>query len=178
MITNLSVRPTPTNNKAKYLTIALLIGALATGILYAVMVNYKGVVGLVCLALLTAAIFIYTKYLAPVYNYDVVAEGGSYLFVVRQTTGKRTTTLCRIDLASIIRIDRETEADRKAHKTPTGFISYVYCPTLGPDVTYLITSQTRYERAEIRIEASDEFAALLTEYAREAKSLMPDEDEE
>ena len=47
MITNLSVRPTPTNNKAKYLTIALLIGALATGILYAVMVNYKGVVGLV-----------------------------------------------------------------------------------------------------------------------------------
>ena len=178
MITNLSVRPTPTNNKAKYLAIALLVGALATGILYSVMENFRGVVGLICLAFITAAIFVYTKYIAPVYNYDVVAEGNTYLFVVRQTTGKRTTTLCRIDLASIRRIDRETEADRKAHKTPTGFISYVYCPTLAPDVTYLITSQTRYERAEIRIEASDDFAALLTEYAREAKALMPDEDEE
>jgi hypothetical protein len=41
-------------------------------------------------------------------------------------------------------------------------------------VSYRITTYSRYERAEILIEASEEFAGLLTAYAGEARSARED----
>ena len=50
-------------------------------------------------------------------------------------------------------------------------MKYVYMPTLDPDVSYRITTASRYEHAEIIIEASDEFASLLLAYSQQARDM-------
>ena len=99
------------------------------------------------------------------------------MFVVRQQTGKKYTTLCRIALSEIVKIEKQTAEQMKAHKTPMGVVKYSYFPTLGPSVAYRITTSGRYEKAEILIESSDEFADLLASYSAEARELYTDSDE-
>lgn len=158
--------------------IAALVLAGVALVAYLISPLYKGIIGIFVVAFITAATFLYTKYVAAEYNYDIMIASGTPLFIVRQTTGKKTTTLCRIELSSIVKVEREDTAGRREHKTPSGYLKYNYCPTLMPKITYLITSASRYEKAEIRIEASEEFAALLRSYAEEARSLAALEDDE
>ena len=176
MINELSVKTKPTNNKAKVafytsLTVGAL-GAIAYVVLRAMQVQKSGLVGFIPLVALTAAVFFYNKYVSPVYYYDVTFDSTGYpLFLVRQTIGKRQSTLCRIGLSEIQKIEREDVAARRAHKTPKDHRKYAYLPTLMPTVIYRITARNRYERSEILIECSDEFASLLTAYAKEAKEM-------
>ena len=51
------------------------------------------------------------------------------------------------------------------------FIKYSYMPTLAPAEDILITIRSRYERAVIRIEGSDEFFETLRSFVAEAKAL-------
>ena len=169
MISEFTLRPKATNKRAQYLIAACLFGAAAFFVVYLAVEHYKGLVGLGTLAFITAAVFIYTKYVAREYYYDILIANDTPLFVVRQLTGKRYSTLCRIELRSIMKVERMSATERREHKTPEGFVKYNYMPTLGPETVYLITSISRYEKAEICIEANDEFAALLTSYATEAR---------
>lgn len=169
MISELTLRPKATNKRAQYLIVAFLFGAAAFFVVYLAVEHYKGLIGLGTLAFITAAVFIYTKYIAPEYYYDILIANDTPLFVIRQLTGKRYVTLCRIELRSIMKVERASAQERREHKTPDGFVKYVYTPSLGPDTVYIITSVSRYEKAEITIEANDEFAALLTSYAIEAR---------
>lgn len=178
MITEFTLRPKAQNKRARYLFVAFIFGAVAFLILYAVIPSYKGVVGLVAVALVAAAVFMFTKYMASEYYYDITVENGAPLFVVRQLTGKRFTTLCRVELRSIISVEAQDARDRRTHTTPNGYMKYRYLPTLGPDITYLITVNSRHEKCEITIEANDEFAALLGRYSAEARELYAQEEEE
>ena len=170
MINDISVKSKNTNNKAK---VAFYVTFVLSVIIFAVsfFINrFSGVVGNVGLILIAVSILIYTKYVAPVYYYDIMRDSsGAAVFVVRAVTGKRQSTFCRIGLAEIVKIEREDRAARRAHKTPAGVRKYSYVPTLSPDVTHRIYTRSRYERAEIIIEASDEFAALLSEYSIAAR---------
>ena len=115
--------------------------------------------------------------MASKYYYDVMVDtAGTPLFVVRSVVGKRTTTLCRVELSSIIGITTLTAEERKAHKTPDGFVKYFYSPTMSPDRIALITVSSRYERAEIAIEASDEFTELLKNYVKVSKEFSAEEE--
>ena len=135
-------------------------------------------VSLVGVSLLTLALMIYTKYIAPIYYYDITFDNeGNAVFVVRQQTGKKYTTLCRIALSEIVNIEKQTAEQMKAHKTPMGTVKYSYLPTLSPSLAYRITTSGRYERAEILIESSEEFADLLTSYSSEAREQYTDNDE-
>ncbi len=169
MIREFTLRPKATNKRAQYLIAAFLFAAAAFFVLYLAMEHYKGLIGLVSVGFITAAVFIYTKYVAPEYYYDIMIANDTPLFVIRQLTGKRYVTLCRIELRSIMKVERFTAAERREHKTPDGFVKYIYTPTIAPEVVYILTSVSRYERAEITIEANDEFAALLLSYAAEAR---------
>lgn len=170
MISEISVSPRASNNKARHLFFALLISAVAVSALYIALPLYKGVVGVFVLVIITAAIFIYNKYMATRWHYEVmISDSGTPLFIVSATQGKRRTTMCRIELSSIQSIEPETRAERRARKTAQGVLKYNYLPTLDPEKTYLISSVTRYERAEIRLEASEQFANLLLTYADEAR---------
>ena len=178
MIREFSVKPKPSNNKARYTFVFCLSISFALILLSTFIPVYKGLVSLVGVALLTLALVIYTKYIAPIYYYDITFDNDdNAVFVVRQQTGKKYTTLCRIALCEIVRIEKQTAEQMKAHKTPMGVVKYSYLPTLNPDTAYRITTSGRYERAEILIESTEEFANLLFSYSNEARMSYTDNDE-
>ncbi len=172
MIREFSTHPKPVNKNAQVaFLITILISAFGF-VTYFLIEKYKGIVGVASLMVLTTAILFYTKYISPEFYYDITVDSeGTPLFVVRQVIGKRQTTLCRINLADIVSVTRQSSAQKRAHKTPSGYRAYVYTPTFMPPETYLITVASRYEKAEIRIEGTDEFAEVLREYSGEARAL-------
>lgn len=180
MIREFSVKLKATNGKARTAFIASMLIAFALIAVSSVVPLYHGVVALVGMAFLVAAVTIYSKYVSPIYYYDITFDcEGTPLLVVRQLIGKRETTLCRIGLAEIVKIEREEKTSRRAHKTPYGFRKYSYSPTLDPELTYRLTTMSRYEKAEIILEINDSFAQMLKEYSTEARELSAalDDDE-
>ena len=178
MIRELSVRPKPKNNYARGLFICLLATALGVFILYLNAEKYKGLIGLVIIALVTGAVFVYTKYVSQSYAYDITYDSeGSAVFVVRGITGKRQSTLCRVDLHSITAVKKETREQMKAHKTEPGYRRYVYTPTLFAPEVYRICVLSRYEKAEILIECTDEFCEYLLSASAEARELYSEDEE-
>lgn len=156
---------------------ATLTSAAMAVILTSMLISvYRGIVSLVGVGLFTAAIVIYTRYVSAVYYYDITFDyEGQPIFVVRQLSGKRESTLCRIALYEIVKIEEETPKQSREHKTPYGFRKYSYLPTILPNVAYRITSVSRYEKSEIMIEASGEFINLLRSYAAEARENYTEE---
>ena len=176
MIREFTVHAKPSNNKARVTFWTLLSLGAADFICYLAMryfeVNKSGLVGVVSLALIVAAVTIYTKYISPDFYYDITHDSdGTALFVVHQMIGKRKTTLCRVALFEIVRIEKENKSQRKAHKTPFLHRKYVYFPTISPEFSYRLTTRSRYEQAEILIEISDQLADALLEYVKEAKDI-------
>ena len=166
------------NNKAKRLFYILLLLAAFLTVLYLLIDVYKGVVGLFAVGAIVSAVLIYTKYIGVEYFYDLTSDSeDAPVFVVRQTTGKRTSTLCRLDLWSIVNVERFTAKERSTHKTPPGMKKYFYLPTLSPESVLLLTAKSEYENAEIFIEASDEFAAMLKSRAAAARESRFDDEE-
>ena len=173
MINEFSSRVRSSNINARVAFFALLATAIATFAVYFLIPQGKGIVGVVGIAFITAAVLIYTKYVACEYYYDVTFDSdGTPVFVVRQITGKRQTTLCRISIADIVSATVESATERRAHKTPAGYRKYVYTPTLAPAATCRLAVSSRYEKAEIVIECGEELAGLLLTYALEARERM------
>lgn len=156
--------------------IACSVLAFALVTLSTVIPLYRGLVSMAGVLLLTLALVFYTKYILPIYFYDIFIDSdGTPLFVVRQQTGKRQSTLCRIPLNEILRVEKQSRQQRREHKTPYEVKKYAYLPTLDPDEIYRITTSGRYERAEILIESSEGFAQLLSAYSVEAREQRSDE---
>ncbi len=168
----------PSNNKAKRAFFTLLaIGALIT-IVYMIADRYKGIIGLFALGAIVVAVFIYTKYIGVEYFYDITFDShGSGVFVVRQMSGKRHTTLCRLDLYAISDVKILNSKERKAHKAAPGYKKYFYLPTLSPESVILITVNSPMEQAEITIEASEDFAKMVKSYSLEARETRFDDEE-
>ena len=177
MIKEFTVSPKPQNKNAK-IAVSIAMGvSLVAFVIYFLMERFRGIVGMFALLTLVTAILFYTKYIAPVFFYDITFDSeNTPIFVVRQVTGKRQTTLSRIDLSNIKRVERENKEERKAHKTPADFRKYVYAPTLFPETVYRLTVIGRYEKAEIIIECSDEYADYLRDVAAEAVQSYTEEE--
>lgn len=170
MISEFSLKPSAQSKKALYLFIGIAVGAVAAAVWYMLADEFKGVVGFLTMILIIAGIYIYTRFLAAEYYYDITVLNDIPTFIVRHKIGKRETTMCRIDLASIVSVERQTKDERRKHKTPSDHKIYFYSPTLYPEVSYLIISHGTYEKAEINIEANDEFAKVLLDYAATARA--------
>ena len=170
MIKDFSVTPRPKNKNAIIMMSAFFVLTAISLIISIFITRYKGVVGMITLLSLTTAILIFTKYVSVTFHYDILAEGMEEpLFVVRQTVGKRDVTLCRIALADINRIEKESAQVRRAHKTAAGVARYNYTPTLFPSESHRLFVSSRYEKAEIVLEISDEFEKMLTALICEAR---------
>ena len=178
MIKEFSIHAKPTNNKARGIFSVLFFASFAVLIVSTVIPLYRGVVGLLGMALLVGAITMYTKYLSSTYYYEIVFDTeGVPLFVVNQLTGKRMSTLCRVGLYEIVKLECEGAEEKKNHKTPAGVKKYNYVPTVSPDRVCRMYTSGRHERAEILIEVSDEIAKLLSDYAKEARELMDQQED-
>ena len=179
MINEFSVSPRPSNNRARHLFFIFLVLATTTAAIYISPIpRFRGIVGLVCLLFIVAAIYVYNRFIAMKYFYDVMIDSsGTPLFVVRGVIGKRETTFCRVELADVISVKRLSADEIKKHKTPVGYVRYFYNSTLSPDSVCLVTISSRYEHSEITIEGNDEFVNLLSAYATEARATFPRDDE-
>lgn len=183
MITEQSLKLNPTNCKAK-VTFWTLLGLSGVSVVFYLVMTYlslpkRGLVGLLAIGLITAATLIYTKYLGPVYYYDITHDSDSTpVFVVRQIIGKRQSTLCRIALSDVTEIKTESRKERSAHKTPYTHKKYVYIPTLIPERTVRLTVSSYSEKAEILIEAPDGYVSMLEDYVTEARAIREERDAE
>ena len=172
MINEITVRPRAKNKKAHIICLVFLLLAVAVTVIYTTVERYRGVIGLGALAMLAAAIYVYTKYLGAYYSYDVVLSDGTPLFLVRQTTGKRSTLLLNIPISAIREVRRESREERRAHKVSDGTQLYVFTPTVLPEEVYRITAAGQGERYEIIIECNQDFADLLVRYGEEARATL------
>ena len=179
MIQEFSVKAKPANRRAHTMMTAFLIVAAILFVTSLIMDRYVGVMRLFVLGFITAAIFLYTKYVSAVYYYEgFVTDSGEPLFVVRRLVGKRSSTLCRVAYREILSIKMETREEFRAHKTPRGTVKYLYTPTLYPEKVYRIQTRSAYERAEVVIECSDALAALIRSDSSKVRALAADADEE
>lgn len=178
MIKDFSVHPKPQNNNSKkVMWIFYALGAVAA-VLSVMLESYRGVAGLVALAFISSGILMFTKYVSVAFYYDIIAEDvDTPMFIVRQRVGKRDVTLCRVDLADIVSVKRETAKERKAHVREQGTAYYVYAPTLNPPVSFRMRVNNAREHAELILEGSDEFFEMITALAAEARALRQDDED-
>lgn len=176
MIKELTVKARHTNRKAHILSVVFIIAAAVLFTARFMIDRFQGVVDLGTVAFITAFVFMYTKYISPHYYYEtMITTDGEPLFIIRRTTGKRSVTLCRISFAEILSVKKETRDEMKKHKTPRGTVKYFYTPTLFPDKVHRIEVRSAYERAEVVIECSDEFAEQISAWAVEARACRSEE---
>ena len=179
MTPEISVHARPTNNKARIAVCACFISALIILTVSALVDKYKGVLGFIMLIALTSAIFIYVKFLATKYIYDLTtSQEGAPILIARSITGKRESTLMRIELAQVILVERLEGDEIHSYRTEAGVLKYVYSPTLMPEALTLIKMRAAYQKADILIEAPKEFEALIKDTAEKARELFALEDEE
>ncbi len=177
MINDLSVHAAPSNKKASYVCYAsLLSSALCVGVCFFID-KYQAIFSALAVVFITVAIVMYTRYMAASYIYDLTSDAdGKPIFVVRSRTGKRDTTLLRIDIYAIESLKRLSAKEIKTHKCDTGVLKYNYCPTLSPDSAVLMTVRSHYENADVFIEVSDEFTEYLANVAKYARDTYTSEE--
>ena len=174
MIAPITITPKPENSKAKMLVAAL--GALG-GLIFLFGMwaeRYSGVISLVGMLLIVAAITISVRYIMSRFVYEITELEGEWLFVVAQYSGKRYTTLCRIGLHSVVSIEKVSAKDKK--KDDREYTRYAYIPTVMPDSYYVMTVVSRYEKAKISLQLTDGMAEQLRLYAKEARELCIEEE--
>ena len=171
MIRELSTKIQPSNNNARYVFVFSISGGVALALLSSILPYYQGIVALVACAFLVVGVAVYSKYVAVIYYYDLsVDNNGIPIFVVRQVIGERQSTLCRIDVADIVKVEVENAKERRNHKTPFEYKKYIYTPTLMPKKSVRLTVHGKYEKAEIIIE-NEGYAEILQKNAEEARAM-------
>ena len=110
MIKELSESAEAKNNNAKIAFLLTLLVAIVAFCFYFALDRYKGIIGLFGIGALTTAILFYTKYIAVRICYDITVDAeDTPVFVVRHITGKRESTMCRINLSDIISVKKENK---------------------------------------------------------------------
>ena len=159
---------------------AFFVAAFVTVIISVMVDRFAGVIGLCGFSLLVTAIVVYTKYVAVEFFYDLLCEGyDEPLLVVRQTVGRRSVTLCRIELSAIESITKESREERKAKsRDPQNkALRYTYMPTLDPQSSCRLVIKRDGMESHIMLEFTDEMLALFSSYVEEAKKLYPVSDD-
>lgn len=178
MINEYSVSPKPSNRKAIYVSFLSFAITVVLVALYSSIELYRGIVGVFALIFLTVGIFIFTKYIGPKMYYEIMIDSdGVPLLIVRDVIGKRGTTYSRVELHTIVSAEKLEGDSLKRFKCKEGFTKFTYSPTFMPDSLYCFNIVSRYEKAHVLLEVSDEFASLLMKYAEEAKSMVIDDAE-
>ena len=179
MMQEFSVRPVPKNQNARRLFFILLGSAAALVAVSYLMSSYRGIVQLFALILLVASVMIYARYIGSYYTYDLTVDSdGTPIFVVCQYSGKRRSSLCRVDLADITDIKSLTAEQYRAYKTEAGVKRYNYTPTLNPPEVHLLKVRSHSEKADVLLEISAEYCEALLSYAQQARAMRPLDGEE
>ena len=178
MINEMSVHARSTNKKANLVVAACFISTFILLIVSALVDAYRGLFSMLIFIFMISTIFFYTKFMAARYVYDLTTdEKGAPILITRNIIGKRETTLMRIDLGTVASVERVSREELKKYRPETGgVLRYVYSPTFLPDSLLFIKSRSSYEKADILIEAPDEFGDLIRRTAEYVKEKYGDID--
>ena len=148
----------------------ILIGVSAA-LVVASMISpkYKGVISLVSICTMTAAVMVYVRYIVSDYTYSVrEGENKQSFLIFTKIVGKRQSMMGCIPLYSIKSIEKFTKDELKNEKVPKGVHKYNFAPSFAPDIVYVIKAQTRTVNYFVVIEGTDELRDRLLEYSRYA----------
>lgn len=161
--------PKKTNNKARNIIILFFFGAAALLAVTSALgdVPFLWVFQLAAVALLTAAVFLTTRFLTKMYIYRIdVGERGADLVVLEAASnGKRQTAVCRVALANVKErtlldaSDGASDCLKAAKQGGRGI--YDYRPDLKPEKSILIVAEEGGEDIPICLAFDERLYELL-----------------
>ena len=160
---------------ARNLVTVLLVGAFALMLIPTVIptLPFRWVVQLIALCLMTAGIFMTTRYLTKMFIYRIVSDGEELDLTVTEASsnGKRQVTVCRVGLSGIRRqviltsVDEEKKERALLKKSQVK--QFDYRPDLRPAKSLLVIVE----------EGGEELALILAYEEKLASWLAPTEEE-
>ena len=179
MIPDMKFRPKAADEKGKRVFLLTLLLALATFLCSLLLDSYQGIVQLVALVLITVSLYIYNRYVATSYEYEITTDNdGTPVFVVLAYQGKRTSTLCRIALWDVTSVTRYSPDELKAIGRDKEVGIHKYTPSFDPHTITVISVRSTYEKSDLWIESSEEFDSYFLSLVSEAKAIRPSSDDE
>lgn len=171
-ILEFTFKPVP-NKKPAITAFTVLLALGATAAFASILAqSFKGLISMVAVVFLCAAVYIFTRYIAAEYAYVVACRGQEGpMLIVTKRVGKSVTTLFNMPLYRIQKIEAETAKERRKRKIPAGTQHFNYTVTLFAPSGYRIYAKSRYASSEILIEGTKQLADRLMEYAEIAASL-------
>lgn len=161
----------------------VLIGiSVALVISYMISPKYRGVIGLVAICAMTAAMMVYLRYVISDYTYSVrEGEDNQAFLIFTKIVGKRQSMMGCVPLYAVQSIEKFTKEELKAQKIDKGTQKYNFAPTFSPDVVYAIRAQKGSVKYFVVLEGTDDLRNRILEYSRYAlldkASLDADEEE-
>ena len=161
--------PAKSNTIARNLVMILLVGAFVLMLIPTAIptLPFRWVVQLIALFLLTAGIFITTRYLTKLFIYRIVSNGESLDLTVTEaaSNGKRQITTCRVGLSGVRRVcildsaevgKQEREALKKER-----IKQFDYRPDLSPAKSILLVVEEGGEELALFLAYEEKFASWL-----------------
>ena len=166
---------TKSNKLARNLVFVLIVGAFALMLIPVAIptLPYRWVVQLIALCLMTAGIFITTRYLTKLFIYRIVSAGDGWDLTVTEaaSNGKRQITVCRVGLSGIRRLwildSQEAEKKERESLKKDRIKQFDYRPDLRPEKSMLVLVE----------EGGEELALYLAYEEKLASWLAPKEEE-
>ena len=131
--------------------------------------KYSGVVSLVSICTMTAAVMIYVRYVVSDYTYSVrEGENHQSYLIFTKVVGKRQSMMGCIPLYAIKSIEKFTNDELKQQKIDKGTHKYNFAPSFAPDAVYVIKAKTRTVSYFVVIEGTDELRDRILDYTKYA----------
>ena len=169
--------PKRSNTTARSMVMVLMIGAFAL-MFFTVLfptLPFRWVVQLIALVLLTAGIFMTTRYLTKLFIYRIISDGASFDLTVTEAAvnGKRQVTVCRVGLGGIQ--ERCLLEQSNAEETKKRFDTlkkeqiklYDYCVDYRPVKSILILAEEGEQSFAIRLSYDEELWSYLSPMEKE-----------
>ena len=162
--------PAKSNAIARNLVIVLFVGAFALMAIPTAIptLPFRWVVQLIALFLLTAGIFITTRYLTKLFIYRIVSNGERLDLTVTEaaSNGKRQITTCRVGLSGIRRVCilDSAEADKREREAlkREKLKQFDYRPDLRPAKSILVIVEEGGEELALFLAYEEKLASWLT----------------
>ena len=157
--------PTKTNTTARKMILLLFLGsaALMVTTMLVPTVPFRWVFQLIAIFLLTAGVFLTTRYITKLFIYRI--ENGDLTVTEANTNGKRQITVCRVGLANITSVTHCQSAEEsvgqiKGHKKNRSRF-FDYTVDLQPAEFLLVTVTEGGEELTLRLSYDKTLCELL-----------------
>lgn len=160
------VIPKRTNSQASRLILLFFAGAAALMLITMLVpsIPFRWVFQLIALGLLTAAIFLVTRYITKLFFYRI--ENGDLTVIETDGKGKKQITVCRVGVGNVIRCEHLTRpeqtdaalADLKKRKIKL----FDYTVDLRPAESLLVLVVEGGEELAIRLSFDEGLLSILT----------------